>query len=231
MLAGLPADPLPPILGVVPSRARPGAAVLLAAGEAGTPLLTVWNVGLGRVACWSSSADAAWIGPWLEHEKFPAFVAQWVTDCLPPALEPGCLADHDGFQTRVHLVKPLADASAGVPRLLLAAERQVAATLADPWTLISQAADPMAVATVEGPVPIAGFTSALRTSPRAPHLEQLEQLAGMAGGQIIDASGLQRLVRGSRVVTRSALSWLAAATMLLVVLAYWLERREMAIRR
>jgi hypothetical protein len=109
MLAGLPADPLPPILGVVPSRARPGAAVLLAAGEAGTPLLTVWNVGLGRVACWSSSADAAWIGPWLEHEKFPAFVAQWVTDCLPPALEPGCLADHDGFQTRVHLVKPLAD--------------------------------------------------------------------------------------------------------------------------
>jgi hypothetical protein len=114
---------------------------------------------------------------------------------------------------------------------LLAAERQVAATLADPWTLISQAADPMAVATVEGPVPIAGFTSALRTSPRAPHLEQLEQLAGMAGGQIIDASGLQRLVRGSRVVTRSALSWLAAATMLLVVLAYWLERREMAIRR
>jgi hypothetical protein len=77
-LRGLEAKPLPPVGGLVPASARPGAVAAVAADD-DRPALALGRSGLGRTAAWTADFSAdGWGRKWTAWESFPAFAAQLV---------------------------------------------------------------------------------------------------------------------------------------------------------
>jgi len=98
LLSPLDGQTLPRLTAYDAALARPEATVALRT-PSGDPLLASWQDGLGRVAAWTSSTDAAWSGPW-NPVALPAFwtsLASWALRA--PAADPAAPAltlDH-GF--------------------------------------------------------------------------------------------------------------------------------------
>ncbi len=65
----------PPVLGYVASTARPTATQHLRVGAEQDPLLASWQVGLGKVASWTSDGGGRWAGGWTGWDGAPQFWA------------------------------------------------------------------------------------------------------------------------------------------------------------
>lgn len=75
MLAGIPADGMPPLLGWVNAAAKPGSDIILM-GQENQPLLSHWRYGLGRVAAFQSDTTNVWAQHWLQWPKFSSLWTQ-----------------------------------------------------------------------------------------------------------------------------------------------------------
>jgi uncharacterized membrane protein/uncharacterized protein YegL len=79
----------PELDGLVITTARPDPdAVVEATDPEGEPLLAHWQVGLGRVAAFTSDAGGRWSARWLEWPGFDAFWAQLSRTIARPAVSP-----------------------------------------------------------------------------------------------------------------------------------------------
>jgi uncharacterized membrane protein len=90
ILSGLAISELPPLQGynALRSRSEDGAVDVFVSASFDDPLLSVWQVGLGRVACWMGDAGEEWATPWLEADKTGLFWAQVMRYVLPdPSLQ------------------------------------------------------------------------------------------------------------------------------------------------
>jgi uncharacterized membrane protein len=74
---------LPPLLGYNATARREAARTLLVTPDT-SPLLAVWQVGLGRTLAWTSDLKAQWAGDWIAWESFPRFAAGLVDTLQPP---------------------------------------------------------------------------------------------------------------------------------------------------
>ncbi len=106
--AGL--DNVPPLGGLVLTRARPDPGVVLAmVTPKGEPVLATWPVGLGQVAAWTSDAGG-WARPWMDT---PAYARLW-TQVLRtigrapenPAIRGEIERDADGVRLRLIAQNP-----------------------------------------------------------------------------------------------------------------------------
>ncbi|MBA2280320.1 MAG: VWA domain-containing protein, partial [Acidimicrobiia bacterium] len=70
----------PPLLGYVATTAKPQAATLLRIGPDRDPLLTTWQVGLGRSTAWASDASDRWSQTWASWEGYVSFWSEVVRD-------------------------------------------------------------------------------------------------------------------------------------------------------
>jgi|GEM_PF-4405670 len=79
----------PSLKGYFTATPKPGAQVdlLVQAGDAPDPLLARWTVGLGRVAVFTSDAEARWSPRWIEWPGFEAFWSQVVRWAMRPRIE------------------------------------------------------------------------------------------------------------------------------------------------
>ena len=66
-------DSAPSIQGFVATTPRPTATQHLRVGPERDPLLVSWQVGLGKVAAWTSDAGARWASGWVAWEGAPTF--------------------------------------------------------------------------------------------------------------------------------------------------------------
>jgi Mg-chelatase subunit ChlD len=73
----------PPLLGYVATTARPLASTLLRIGPDRDPLLTTWQVGLGRSTAWASDASDRWSQEWASWEGYADFWGDVVRDTFP----------------------------------------------------------------------------------------------------------------------------------------------------
>jgi len=80
-LAGIAWKSAPPLLGANITKPKPGAEVLLAAGN-GDPLLVTWRYGLGQVAAFASDAKSRWAAEWLSWPGYAKFWAQTVRSLI-----------------------------------------------------------------------------------------------------------------------------------------------------
>lgn len=71
VVAGL--DSAPPISGYIATTAKPTAVTHLIVGPEKDPLLASWQVGLGKVASWTSDAGGRWAGGWVSWPGAPTF--------------------------------------------------------------------------------------------------------------------------------------------------------------
>lgn len=83
-LRGVDLDRAPPLVGLLPTEARPGAEVLLL-GPEDRPLLAAWDVGAGRCAAWTSDAGARWAREWVGWDGFTRLLGQLARAVARPA--------------------------------------------------------------------------------------------------------------------------------------------------
>lgn len=93
----------PPILGYLATTAKPASQTHLAVGEEDDPLLASWQVGLGRVAAWTSDASARWSQLWAQWPGYRDFWAAVVKDAFPLTGASGSTArvEIDGSKAKV----------------------------------------------------------------------------------------------------------------------------------
>ena len=85
LLAPLPTEGFPGLGGILPVRAKADARTLLAAGQAGIPLLAFANRGLGKIGVWTADFLGPWGESWVTDPQFPGRFAQWVQYLTPAA--------------------------------------------------------------------------------------------------------------------------------------------------
>ncbi|MBN1666354.1 MAG: VWA domain-containing protein [Anaerolineales bacterium] len=83
MLAGLSLEQLPTVRGHNALAPKPDAEIVLQDAESGDPLLAVWQLGLGRVAAWTSDIGEDWLGGWADQTLAGKFWAQVIAYTLP----------------------------------------------------------------------------------------------------------------------------------------------------
>ena len=88
ILAGIPPDAFPPLLGFVATQQKPTSRLLLCT-ETGEPLLAWGRVGLGISAAWTSDAKNRWAPQWISWENFGTFWTQLVRSITRRPLECG----------------------------------------------------------------------------------------------------------------------------------------------
>lgn len=69
IIEGLMNDGVPTLLGYIGSSAKPQATVILQS-EAGDPILSTWQYGLGRTIAWNTDASNEWTGNWANWENY-----------------------------------------------------------------------------------------------------------------------------------------------------------------
>ncbi len=79
----------PPLAGYVATTAKPTARVDLRVGPDQDPLLSSWQVGLGRVTTWASDSGERWGSAWVGWNEAPDFWAGVVKDTFPTATDGG----------------------------------------------------------------------------------------------------------------------------------------------
>lgn len=76
----------PPLLGYVATTSKPTASTSLRIGEDEDPLLTSWNVGLGRSTSWTSDASDRWSAHWATWEGYVDFWSTVVRETFPASV-------------------------------------------------------------------------------------------------------------------------------------------------
>ncbi len=110
----------PSLAGYVATTAKPTARVDLRIGQDQDPLLSSWQVGLGRVSAWTSDSGERWGSAWTAWSNAPDFWAGVVKDTFPTAGEGGGVSatiEGDQLQLRVEGVNPWADDAQASVRL------------------------------------------------------------------------------------------------------------------
>ena len=94
---------LPPLDGYVLTGPRGGTAEVVLAGPDEDPVLASWQVGVGRCAAFTSSADSRWASRWLGWGGFARFWEQAVRWAAKSRQSPDCVvfADVQGRQVTV----------------------------------------------------------------------------------------------------------------------------------
>ncbi|MCY2928888.1 MAG: VWA domain-containing protein [Planctomycetota bacterium] len=82
-LKGLAVDDMPVLKGLVLAKAKDSVDEILWA-QGNKPLLTEWQFGLGKVACFTSDAKNAWGQEWISWQKYSTFWVQVVQGILRP---------------------------------------------------------------------------------------------------------------------------------------------------
>ena len=87
LLRGIAADQLPKVFGLVltSKKESPQVETPLVAGPNNDPLLAYWQVGLGKVAAFTSDAHNKWAANWVGMDAFDKFWAQIVRGVSKPA--------------------------------------------------------------------------------------------------------------------------------------------------
>lgn len=70
ILSGVMEEGCPALLGYIATRAKPRADVILKSPK-GDPILSTWQLGLGRTVAWSSDATNEWTAPFAAWENYP----------------------------------------------------------------------------------------------------------------------------------------------------------------
>lgn len=73
----------PPLLGFVATTAKPTSRTLLRIGPEEDPLLSTWQVGLGRATSWTSDANPRWSQFWVDWAGYADFWSTLVRDTFP----------------------------------------------------------------------------------------------------------------------------------------------------
>ena len=96
----------PPLKGYLTTTAKPGAHVELSLHQADSedPLLARWDVGLGRVAVFTSDADTRWSPEWIRWPKFEAVWAEAMRQLVRPQPSEELFLWVDEEQQRPHVV-------------------------------------------------------------------------------------------------------------------------------
>ncbi len=81
-LRGIDGDALPELRGLVSSKAREHAEILLTA-PSGSPLLVRWQYGLGTAVAFTSDVKNRWASDWIKWPGYAKFWAQQVRDVMP----------------------------------------------------------------------------------------------------------------------------------------------------
>ena len=76
VLAGIPFQAEPPLLGYNVASAKPGATVAMSAPDHRDPVFAYWRYGLGRAFAFTSDDRAHWAVQWLPWEGYSQFWAQ-----------------------------------------------------------------------------------------------------------------------------------------------------------
>jgi Mg-chelatase subunit ChlD len=102
----------PPLAGYIATTAKPTARVDLRIGPDEDPLLTSWQVGLGRVSTWASDSGERWGTSWSSWDRAPDFWAGVVKDTFPTAGDGGGVSariEGDQLSVRIEGVSPWND--------------------------------------------------------------------------------------------------------------------------
>ncbi|MBT8240206.1 MAG: VWA domain-containing protein, partial [Acidimicrobiia bacterium] len=102
----------PPLAGYIATTAKPTARVDLRIGPEEDPLLSSWQVGLGRVSTWASDSGERWGSAWSSWDRAPDFWAGVIKDTFPTAGDGGgvtAVIQGDQLSLRVEGVSPWND--------------------------------------------------------------------------------------------------------------------------
>ncbi len=102
----------PPLAGYIATTAKPTARVDLRIGPDQDPLLTSWQIGLGRVSTWASDSGERWGTAWSSWERSPDFWAGVIKDTFPTAGDGGGVTariEGDQLSLRIEGVSPWGD--------------------------------------------------------------------------------------------------------------------------
>ncbi len=75
----------PPLLGWLGATTKPSGQTALQIGDDDDPLLTSWQIGLGRATSWTSDASARWSQQWAGWAGYTSFWSTVVKDTFPAA--------------------------------------------------------------------------------------------------------------------------------------------------
>lgn len=249
LVAGVDVGALPALSGYLALRPRPAARVALES-PAGDPLLAGWQVGLGRVAAWTSDVGAAWATAWPADAAGRAALARavrWAArrpatagidavattdDATGRTVVEAVVTGVDGGPLDLAAVTLVVTATEGASRTPLepVAPGRYAATV----TLPRAGAWPAAVRVDDGgggraaPLTLArGYAPEL--VPDAGGAARLARVAAAGGGAVVPAAEALTAPRGTR--PRALWAWLvalAAAVWPLDVAAQLADRRRRA---
>jgi hypothetical protein len=232
----------PPILGYVATTAKPATQTHLAVGDEDDPLLATWQVGLGRVAAWTSDASARWGQLWAQWPGYPDFWATVVKDTFPLTGANGSAArvEIDGSTARVVVesAEPWPDGATATARLTgpdlvgqdVPLERvsgtafvgEAPATASGPYAAgvaVQGPSGPLLTATATA---IQSYSAEYRPGPADPGaLERLSQITGGRGAiappRAFDRAGLRagqgRFPLTGWFLLAAALLWPVAVTL------------------
>ena len=85
VLAGIPWETAPPLLGFVATQPKPTSRLVLATAT-GEPLLASWRYGLGQTATFTSDAKTRWAAQWIPWDGFATFWTQLVRSVMRKSL-------------------------------------------------------------------------------------------------------------------------------------------------
>jgi Mg-chelatase subunit ChlD len=111
---------VPPVLGYVATTARPLATTHLRVGEEADPLLSSWQVGLGRATSWTSDLDR-WGRSWADWPGFVDFWAAVVKDTYATGERSGAVRasiDGDVLQVEVEASSEVPGGATGTARVV-----------------------------------------------------------------------------------------------------------------
>lgn len=244
---------VPPLHGYVAASAKDTAQTILVSHQ-GDPILASWQYGLGRVVAWTSDATSRWARDWVTWEGFPTFWTQavryTVSERSTSPLQIRIEADGEkafitieavtdsgdylnNYAFTANLVAP--DGSVQPLALPQTAPGQYQAafepTLEGAYLLRFDGIDPTGG---EGVSELAGWV--LSYSPEYRFLQEtpgfLEELAGVAGGQVIGPD--QRALVFARPEQRAAAAlplWPLLLTAALILLPFDIAVRRLVVEK
>ncbi len=108
VLAGVPLETAPPLLGFVVTKAKPTSQFILAT-ESGEPLLVWWRYGLGMSTAFTSDAKNRWAADWTVWEGFASFWAQVVRHTMRTSQTRGTMIELERRGSQVGIVLDAVD--------------------------------------------------------------------------------------------------------------------------
>jgi uncharacterized membrane protein/uncharacterized protein YegL len=254
-LRGIDAGALPELRGLVSSKARDHAEILLAA-PSGSPLLARWQYGLGTAVAFTSDVKNRWASDWIKWPGYAKFWAQQVRDVM--RRDPGEALDfhvvreagaavirlsaltaqggfRDGLAPKVRITRPdgttstvvLAQTGAGQFEARWPLDRALAA---ERFELVEAAGiTPQSLSRTGSRVLHQDYAEEYRGLP--PDMKLLEGLASATGGKVAPSIAEIFAQRGDASAdTRDLWPWIAACALLFYLLDIALRRSPLAWR-